>query len=110
MLAKPDAVADRPVDLEISPTPGSPWRLASVKALPDYRLAVTFRDGLAGFVDLRGLIFSTAAGVFAALRDEAVFAQVRLEMGAPVWPGDIDFAPDALYDGVRASGEYRVSP
>jgi len=33
-----------------------------------------------------------------------------VETGAPVWPGEIDVAPDALYDGVRASGDglYRL--
>ena len=63
-------------------------------------------------VDLKALIFSPSAGVFSRLRDAALFAQVRVEIGAPVWPGDIDIAPDAIYDGVRSSahGEYRVSP
>ncbi len=112
MLAKSDTVTDSAADVEMRPTPGSPWRVVSVTPLPDYRLAVTFRDGLSGFVEMKNLIFSESAGVFAALRDAGQFAQVRVEIGAPVWPGEIDIAPDAIYDGVRASerGEYRLQP
>jgi hypothetical protein len=64
---------------------------------------LTFRDGTEGVVDMKATIFSATAGVFAALRDEAVFREVRVETGAPLWPGDLDVAPDALYDGVRSS-------
>lgn len=112
MLAKSDAIADSSAGLDLRPAPISPWRVTSVSALPHYRLAVTFRDGLAGVVDMKSLIFSASAGVFSALRDEALFAQVKVEIGAPVWLDHIDIAPDAIYDGVRASegGEFRLSP
>ena len=56
---------------------------------------------------MKSAIFAPTAGVFAALRDEKVFREVRVEMGALVWPGDIDVAPDARIhvagpEGVRA--------
>ncbi len=66
-----------------------------------------FRDGLEGVVDMAATIFSDDAGVFAALRDEELFGRVRIELGAPVWPGEIDIAPDAIYDGVRSSADCR---
>ncbi len=110
MLAKSDAIPDSAAALAIQPTPRSPWRVVKVDALANYRLALTFRDGLEGVVDMKRLIFSPLAGVFAALRDEALFAQVRVETGAPLWPGEIDIAPDAIYDGLRSSAtrEYCV--
>jgi hypothetical protein len=43
--------------------------------------------------------------VFASLRDEKLFERVCVETGAPVWPGEIDIAPDAIYDGLRSSAE-----
>jgi len=43
-------------------------------------------------------------GVFQALRDPAVFRQVHLDHGAVTWPGEIDLAPDAMYDDIRNTG------
>jgi hypothetical protein len=45
---------------------------------------------------MSNFIFSDEAGVFAALRDETLFAQVHLELGVVTWPGEIDIAPDAM--------------
>jgi hypothetical protein len=36
----------------------------------------------------------------------ALFAQVRLEFGAVVWPGDIDLAPDAMCDAIKTHGRW----
>ena len=103
MLAKSPALPDSAADLELRPEPQSAWRVVTAVTLPHFRLKLTFRDGTEGVVDMKAAIFAPTAGVFAALRDEKVFREVRVEMGALVWPGDIDVAPDALYDGVRSS-------
>jgi hypothetical protein len=55
-------------------------------------------------VDLTRLIQSPDAGVFAALADHALFAQVRVEYGAVTWPGEIDLAPDAMYAEIKKAG------
>jgi hypothetical protein len=52
------------------------------------------------------LINSPGAGVFAALADPKIFAQAKIEYGAVTWPGDVDLAPDAMYSGIRANGEW----
>jgi hypothetical protein len=75
-----------------------------VRALPGFRLAVQFVDGTAGEVDLSRRVASEQAGVFSKLRDPALFAQVYLDYGAVAWPGDIDLAPDAMYDEIGAHG------
>jgi len=110
MLAKPGPYPHSSADLEVQPDPRSAWRIVEIVALPDYRLRVEFRDGLTGIIDMKALVFSPSAGVFTALRDETLFGRVRVEMGAPVWPGEIDIAPDAIYDGLRSSGKgvYRL--
>jgi hypothetical protein len=71
----------------ISVTPSVRWRLTGVEALSGYRLKVRFQDGLEGLVDMSALVRSENAGVFAALRGEAVFRRVFLECGAVTWPG-----------------------
>jgi hypothetical protein len=75
-----------------------------VRALPGYRLWVKFVDGTTGEIDLSRLVSSDTAGIFAALRDPALFAKVYVEYGAVVWPGEIDLAPDAMYDEIKKQG------
>ena len=87
-------------------TPQSPWRVTAVEALPGFRLRVAFADGLAGIVDMSGLIHSTKAGVFAALADPSLFAQVKLDYGAVAWPEELDLAPDAMHAAIKEHGEW----
>ena len=81
--------------------PRSPWRVTEVEALVGYRLRVTFADGLSGIVDMSRIVHSPQAGVFAALADPSLFAQVRAEFGAVSWPGDLDLAPDAMHSAIQ---------
>lgn len=82
------------------------WRVATVVALPDYQLRVRFNDGTEGVVRMKPLVTSPDAGVFAALADPAVFAQVSIEYGAVTWPGEIDLAPDSMHAAIAATGEW----
>ena len=86
--------------------PKAPWRVAAVEALPDYKLKVRFLDGLEGLVDMRRLVFSPEAGVFAALADAALFEQVYLEYAAVTWPGEIDLAPGTMHRHIEAAGSW----
>ncbi len=77
-----------------------------MEARQEFRLWVRFNDGTEGEVDMAGFVRSSRAGVFAALRDERLFRQVRLEWGAVSWPGELDLAPDAMYEAIKAHGEW----
>jgi hypothetical protein len=88
--------------------PCATWRVANVEALPGYRLRVRFNDTSEGEVDLSRLILGPCAGVFAVLRDEALFRQAHVKLGAVTWPGDLDLAPDAMYQAIREEGEWIV--
>lgn len=99
---------DRTAEVTPPVRPSMPWRVKTVTPLPEYRLSVEFMDGLTGIVDLRDLITSPKAGVFASLRDRAVFDQVQVEYGAVTWPGGIDLAPDAMYDEIQHNGHWVV--
>ena len=83
-----------------------PWRLSSVVVLPERRLRVTFIDGTAGEVDMRGFLSNPKLDgtVFEPLRDPAIFAQVQVVMGAVQWPNGADLAPDSMYDLIREKG------
>ena len=93
-------------DISVRVTPSVPWRLKNVEALSGYRLRVRFLDGLEGTVDMSRLVCSEGAGVFAALSDETVFSKVFLEYGGVTWPGEIDLAPDAMYEEITKKGTW----
>lgn len=107
-----DAVTqeDRPARVTPTTTPIAPWRGQEVSALSNHRLAVRFVDGLAGTVDMSALIESPKAGLFARLRDQVLFAQVFVELGAVTWPGGLDLAPDAMHAAIKTNGEWRIVP
>ena len=81
-----------------------PWNVIRVRPLPGHRLTVRFADGTSGEVDVSKLIFGPMPGVFEQLRDPARFAQVGIEHGTVTWPGELDLAPDAMYDEIRTNG------
>ena len=45
-------------------------------------------------------------GVFPPLQDLHFFKKIYIEDGAVTWPGEIDLAPDAMYDALQANGEW----
>lgn len=78
-------------------------RVTGVKVVPPYRLTLTFADGTTGMVDCAPWVLDEDAGVFAPLRDPALFAQVFLdqEAGTVAWPNGADVDPDTLYEEAR---------
>jgi hypothetical protein len=63
-------------------------------------LKLTFADGLSGEVDLLARMWGP---VFEKARTKEGFAEVYVdtEAGTIAWPGDVDLAPDTLYERVR---------
>lgn len=72
----------------------APWRIRSVSVLPGYRLAVTCNDGTSGTIDMSRLVTSEKSGTYAALKDDTIFSQVRIELGALTWPNGADLDPE----------------
>ncbi len=73
-------------------------RVTEVKALDDYRLRVSFSDGLIREVDCSFLLRGTLGQ---PLRDPEYFrlARVDEEARTVVWPNGLDPAPEVLYLG-----------
>jgi len=93
-------------DRAVGIVPSAPWRVREVRPLESYRLYVQFMDGTEGFIDLSKLISGDSSGVFIALRDLNFFKSVSLNHGAVTWPGELDLAPDAMYDIIKDKGEW----
>lgn len=71
--------------------------VTSMRRCGDHSLRLRFSDGCEKRVNLLQLL---DRGAFRALRDPRQFARVRLDRkwGTICWPGDLDFAPEALRD------------
>jgi hypothetical protein len=104
------ADAEENPSAEVTPPvrPTAPWRVAHMEVLSGFRLRVHFKDGTEGTVELADFLNSGSAGVFAALRDENLFRQARVELGAVVWPDNLDLAPDAMHREIKEHGTWIV--
>jgi hypothetical protein len=76
--------------------------IAGVEVVSDYRLRLTFEDGMIGEVDF---VAREWRGVFEPLRDPAYFARVSVdrEGGTIAWPNGADMAPEPLYEQARSN-------
>ena len=84
----------------------APWRVTAVTVQEHGVLQVRFQDGVEGRVVIRS---SFMYGVFEPLQDPEFFARAGVVWGAITWPGELDLAPDALYDAIVAHGECVLS-
>ncbi|MCX7815585.1 MAG: DUF2442 domain-containing protein [Tepidimonas ignava] len=89
-------------DCAVGLTPDLP-PVVAVRVLQHGVLEVRFADGCAGCVEI---LPSHMTGVFAPLRDPAVFAQVGVVGGAVSWPEGVDLAPDAMYQAIVRNGRW----
>lgn len=82
------------------------WNVVEAKVIDHLEFAVTFADGLSGRVRL---LPSHLYGVFAVLKDPVFFKSLSVTDGFVSWPGELDLAPDAMYDEIKANGEWVLS-
>lgn len=66
----------------------------TVKALPDYQLALVFENGEARIFDVKPYL---QRGVFTQLENLACFRAARVVAGSVEWPGELDLSYDTLY-------------
>jgi hypothetical protein len=71
-------------------------RVASVNALENHQLALTFKNGEHGVFDCKEYL---NFGIFKELVDVKYFQTVKADHGTICWPNGQDFCPDTLYLG-----------
>ena len=79
-------------------------KVVRLEKLGGYRLRVRFNDGSEGVHDFTAMVGETGP-MLIPLREEAYFARVFLEFGAPTWPNGFDIAPEWLRREMAAAGE-----
>lgn len=71
------------------------YKVLSVAALPGYRLELEFSNRERRLFDMRPYL---QYPVFRPLENLGFFALARVDYGTVVWPGEIDIAPETLYE------------
>lgn len=69
-----------------------------VHARDDYQLELEFDTGETRIFDARPYL---EKGVFTRLKDPTIFKQAFVAYDTVCWPGNLDIAPETLYDRSR---------
>jgi len=67
----------------------------NVKVHPGYRLELEFENGEHRIFDMAPYMDKKP---FVRLKDSPLFNCAHIDYGTVVWPGNIDIAPETLYD------------
>ncbi len=70
------------------------YSVTDVKALPDYRLSLSFEDGKRGTFDMSAYLDMP---IFRPLKAAQLFNLAFADHGTVAWPGGIDIAPERLW-------------
>lgn len=70
-------------------------KTVSARPLPDYKVEVSFNNGMRGVFDCKYLL---GCKMSAALADWNLFSQVRAEHGTLCWPDGTDVAPETVWE------------
>lgn len=66
-----------------------------VEVKPDYKLLLEFENGERRVFDMTPYMDKKP---FVELRGSPLFGKASVDYGTVVWPGNIDIAPETLYD------------
>lgn len=69
--------------------------VVKVDVEPGYRLLLEFENGEKRIFDMTPYLDKKP---FGQLKGSPLFAQASIAFGTVVWPGNIDIAPETLYD------------
>lgn len=69
--------------------------VVKVEAKPGYKLLLEFENAERRVFDMSQYLDKKP---FSQLKDSPVFYQASVQYGTVVWPGNIDLAPETLYD------------
>jgi hypothetical protein len=69
--------------------------VVKVEAQPDHTLLLEFENGERRRFDMKVLLDRRP---YDRLKNAGLFAMARVDYGTVVWPGNIDIAPETLYD------------
>jgi len=69
--------------------------VVAVRPRPAFQLDIEFENGEHRRFDMRPLL---TIKPWSRIASPAIFKRARVDYGTVVWPGEIDIAPETLYD------------
>lgn len=69
--------------------------VVQVKTTPDFQLELDFQNGEQRRFDMRPLLTMRP---WSRIATEQLFHRATVAYGTVIWPGEIDIAPETLYD------------
>ena len=82
------------------------WEVIEATVIEHGRIHVRFADGLEGDVQF---LPSAYRGVFSRLLDPNEFKKMKVNRYFVTWPGELDLAPDAMYQAIAENRECILS-
>lgn len=70
-------------------------KTVAAKYVGGLNVAVTFEDGTCGVFDFAPYVDYPC---YSPLKSQAIFSLVRADHGTLCWPGDIDIAPESVWE------------
>ena len=64
----------------------------------EYKIFLTFNNGLSVLIDLKSVIFSDLRKIFLPLRDVDFFKSFKIRLNTITWENEADFAPEFLLE------------
>lgn len=72
-----------------------PLEITKAEYLEGYRLLVWFNDGAIKVIDMAGYLYKLH---LAPLKEKGRIRRFQLDLGTIIWEGEIDIAPEFLYN------------
>ena len=85
------------------------YRIRKAKYLENYKINLTFNDGITRAVDL-GSMLKRSKGVVRELLDMDLFKQVYCDGHTICWPNKVDFCPNILFKMSKNIADVKKRP
>ncbi|MFP3090186.1 DUF2442 domain-containing protein [Treponema sp. TIM-1] len=78
-------------------------RVINAELKGEYKILVEFNDGIKGIMDFKKILEEDHREIVRELLNMDLFKTVKVNLNTLCWDNDVDFAPDYLYEQIRAS-------
>ena len=79
-------------------------KIVKAEHLGQYRIRLTFADGMQGEFDM-GPLLSRETALTLPLKSPETFKAFYLELGALCWKNGLELSPSAIYQELQAAGK-----
>ena len=75
----------------------------------DYNIYVEFNNGISGIIDFKQILENDHSEIIKELLNKDLFKTVKINLNTLCWNNNVDFAPDYLYEQIKAREKGNVA-